>query len=319
LEIKYLDKSDQKEINELKDLWKIVFSERDIFIKWYFDEIPDSNRTTYLLKVDGHIASTLQVLKYDFCLFGHKVKGGYIAGVGTMPEHRKKGFLSMLLKKALNDMYNEGFVFANLIPTNPAYYKSSGFESVYKCKYINISGLSKYQTNETFNEDFSDIDPIYKEAVKGKNGYIIRTDSDWHEIITSCQVEEVKILRTQKSYFIYKVYDDTLHVLESAFFSENELWGFLGKIKEMYPQVKRAKIRTYYNKYDEIKDFAMARIVNAKAVCEMLNINDVGVYDPIIPQNNFTPSNSKSMDIGMFTDFVFSKGDNVINLICWVQ
>lgn len=60
---------------------------------------------------------------------GHKILMGGIGGVSTLPQHRHGGVIRRCFFRALEDMYEKGFVYSALYPFSTAYYRKFGYEN----------------------------------------------------------------------------------------------------------------------------------------------------------------------------------------------
>lgn len=126
MEVRYLENSEKNRIRELYDK---VFDDSPEFVDYYFDRIYEND--VLVVMDDGNILSMLQLIKKRIVCNDEIVNVHYIYGVATDEEYRGKGYMALLMNRALEDLekLNEPFVY--LTPSNPDIYKKFGFETVY--------------------------------------------------------------------------------------------------------------------------------------------------------------------------------------------
>ena len=103
---------------QIKNLWKTSFGDTDDFIRLWFDRVYKDEQTIVIEK-KGKIISALQILPYEMTFCGTIIPVGYICGVCTIPSERGKGYMSRLMHRAIEEMYDRRYAFAILIPATP--------------------------------------------------------------------------------------------------------------------------------------------------------------------------------------------------------
>ncbi|EHP46850.1 GNAT family N-acetyltransferase [Odoribacter laneus] len=118
---------------EVIRLWRICFQDSEDFIRFYFDK-KYREENTLTLSENGQIVSALQMLPYQMTWNGNLIPVSYISGASTLPEARKKGYMSQLLSKAFGVMKNQKIAFSILIPQEDYlydYYAKTGYVPVF--------------------------------------------------------------------------------------------------------------------------------------------------------------------------------------------
>ena len=103
-------------IPKLKEMWKLCFGDSDEFIQFYFDEIYRDDNTLVLVSTDGSPVASLQILPYQIKMGNRIYNAGYLSGIMTHPEHRRKGYMDKLLQIAFDEMMKKGYDYTFLIP-----------------------------------------------------------------------------------------------------------------------------------------------------------------------------------------------------------
>ncbi len=77
---------------------------------------------------DGALFTSVGVTPYTVRFAGRQVLMGGVGGVATLPAYRRKGGVRACMQAALQDMFEEGFLFSALYPFSSAYYTQFGYE-----------------------------------------------------------------------------------------------------------------------------------------------------------------------------------------------
>ena len=100
----------------LKALWKLCFpKDSDSFVDFYFDKIY-KNEETFVYIENNRPVAALQIIPYAIQT-GHQIRqGGYLSGIMTHPDYRKRGYMDKLLHTAFDEMAKKNYDYAFLIP-----------------------------------------------------------------------------------------------------------------------------------------------------------------------------------------------------------
>lgn len=121
------------ELEECYDLWGNVFAENES--RSFFQERLDYDEsyhydTTWIAKVDGEIASSVQIFPYD-TRFGNTVlRVGGIGNVATKPEFRGKGLAKEILHAQIHWMGSYGFNLSLLFTGIYSFYHQMGWRQI---------------------------------------------------------------------------------------------------------------------------------------------------------------------------------------------
>ena len=102
---------------QTRALWKTCFNDSEEFMDIYFDE-KYSDNVNMTLRPDGSVAAALQLLPYRMTFYGTVQHAGYISGLSTAEQYRKKGLASHLLREAHRRLFDQGAAISFLIPGN---------------------------------------------------------------------------------------------------------------------------------------------------------------------------------------------------------
>ncbi len=135
LRIAHPEEADEQ---SMKRLWQVCFpDDGEEFIDYYFRE-----RTRPSYAYCAHVpklAAMLHVIPMQFSICSvkdgsiSKIPVGFVAGVATAPEYRKKGIAKALLRAAAHEC-SKNCMALMLSPVNEAFYRNYGYETVsYRC------------------------------------------------------------------------------------------------------------------------------------------------------------------------------------------
>lgn len=125
-------KLELKEHPDSRRLYEEVFTgDSASFVEYYYTEKTRDNQI-YAVEEDGEIRSMLHLNPYRLYVNGSRKDVNYIVAVATQKEYRKRGYMSALLKRSLEDMYQAGASFTFLMPAAEEIYTPFDFRTVYE-------------------------------------------------------------------------------------------------------------------------------------------------------------------------------------------
>ncbi|WP_165044326.1 GNAT family N-acetyltransferase [Dysgonomonas sp. ZJ709] len=124
-----------KEITPLvRQMWKICFDDTDQFMDLYFSNKYREGNTLVYFEENRPVAS-LQMLPYTITFYGENIPFYYLAGLCTLPEYRKKGYMAQLIYKSHQLILDRGVALSILIPAEDwlyGFYEKYGYEQVFE-------------------------------------------------------------------------------------------------------------------------------------------------------------------------------------------
>ena len=124
------EKRNEETVNQLISLWKTVFCDDEDYIRLLVPYLPIFD--CYVVKEEGKIVSAFYLLPSEIKVGQRIYKGSYLYAAATYEEYRKNGYMSRLIKEAINGKENE-LDFISLVPANDglySYYSRFGFEEL---------------------------------------------------------------------------------------------------------------------------------------------------------------------------------------------
>lgn len=148
---------------QLHNLYNICFADDHEFSEWYFENIWDYSKTL-VMKSEGKIVSSLQMLPLNFSNGINTVNGCYIFAVCTHPEYRGQGYAGSIINECFDICRENKNDFCALIVRESSllnFYEKLGFRSVFDVTQTNGKSSVGYVDILSFS-DIPDIDRIYK-------------------------------------------------------------------------------------------------------------------------------------------------------------
>ena len=166
----------------LRSMWKTCFEDTDEFIDLHFSRKYKAKNT--LIYFDGDVAAaSLQMFEYEITFYGETLPFYYLAGLCTLPQHRKKGYMAQLIAEAHRIMEQRDIPLSILIPAEEwlyGFYRKYGYEQVFEG-----DGDTTVPLKEIL-DTYSDIGNAYRVfdmASRSKDFYVQKTFEDFEAIV----------------------------------------------------------------------------------------------------------------------------------------
>ena len=153
---------------QLKKLYNMCFFGDEEFADWYYENLWQP-QCTLVVRSNGEIVSSLQLLPLAFEKDGEHINGCYVFAVCTCPAERGKGYSSKLIEKCFEICHTKGLEFCALIAREASlldYYGRFGFQPTFKVTE-NSGYPEKGECSVLDYDSILQIDKIYKDATAG--------------------------------------------------------------------------------------------------------------------------------------------------------
>lgn len=117
----------------VRQMWKICFEDSEEFMDVYFSR-KYRNENTLIYFEEGVAVASLQMLPYTITFYGETIPFAYLAGLCTLPEHRKKGYMAQLIHQAHIIIAERQMPLSILIPAEDwlyGFYEKYGYQQVF--------------------------------------------------------------------------------------------------------------------------------------------------------------------------------------------
>ncbi|MBT2694721.1 GNAT family N-acetyltransferase [Bacillus sp. ISL-55] len=258
-------------------------------------KVPDSDIPKRLETLKKHrllgifegeeLASKLHILSLKVKLGQQDWKMGGIAGVATYPEHRRKGHVNALMKKALEDMNEKEDIVSFLHPFQIDFYRRFGWEVISDNRKITIDKIDLKPVDRqpgkikrhTEKNHTLDIERVYEQYAAMHSAMLARDPEWWRTSIYGEQTAAVYYDSKNEAsgYLLYEIKENVMKVEEYVSLTHEArkgLWNFICQHDSMADRVevllsvhdpfpyflKEPKLKT------EVYPYFMGRIVNAE-------------------------------------------------------
>ncbi|WP_226034602.1 GNAT family N-acetyltransferase [Aquibacillus saliphilus] len=190
---------------------------------------------------DGELASKLHVLPMELFLGSKVLSFGGIAGVATWPEHRRKGHVQQLMRKALEEMKSKSLPISMLHPFSISFYRRYGFElTQYVHKYqfkpldLSVKKVDGYTQRVNYCKYKDILQTLYEKSASSYSLMMKREEWWWEKKVLS-KGDQIVIyfdsFNVPQGYLISNIVDETLKVEEFIFNNGDACYGLLEWIR----------------------------------------------------------------------------------------
>lgn len=312
--------ADEKNINDIKEMWRYCFAESEAYNEYYFDRKLKPEDTVVCCDDEKAIAS-IQLNQYKIMLNEKEENVSYVVGVSTMPEARGKGIMKKMMKFSLDEMYKRGQNVSLLMPIDFRLYRRYGYENCYDIleHRIDMEELSGFRIEQNVRrltvDDINELIKLYDSVNKMNNGYVIRDRFRFENMFAEAEADGSYIYGIEdesgklSGYMVYSMDSGTLFVRELYFTDISTLKTAIGFIYNHNTQCSKAvimedirncvgKVIRNPRKTETVqKQFMMGRVINFDGVLDSMvsecnsgvNADDsikVAIKDDYIESNN---------------------------------
>lgn len=150
----------------VRKMWQTVFGDGDEYVNIYFTQ-KYKNENTLIYFADGQAVASLQMWEYEFSFYGKVIPIYYLAGLATYEEHRRKGYMRLLIEEAHKVMHERKIPLSVLIPAEEwlfNFYEQFGYAQVFE-KNSEIIPLDKIvERNSSLEKAYEMFSRVYNKA-----------------------------------------------------------------------------------------------------------------------------------------------------------
>lgn len=322
---------EEEDTQAVKALWQYCFDDEERFVAWYFAHYYQARHTLGAYRGSDLVGAT-QMIPYQIALRGVSIPVGYIVGVSTAPEARRSGIGRGMLVGALTAMRERGENLGLLMPFEGSFYypyqwRFCYFQHQYSLAITELNALRKPYGQMKRVDPWAHIfvlSGIYQGFMRGKNGYVLRSEENWRNLIGDWQLDNCFCYLLMKQgvaegYVFYYFAGEKLVIREMAYLHYMARCGLLDFI---YGHRSHKCLVEWSAAVDDgaeflfaktktggvVYPFLMARIVDVRGLLtEMVYGADVpsmkiDIVDPLLKWNN-----------GLF-DFSVTNGQGQVSL-----
>lgn len=302
----------QQEHGKTRLLWEKVFQEDSKAFLDYYYFFKTRENSVYVVEEDEEIRSMLHLNPFLIQVGEGQFDGRYIIAVATEESYRKRGYMGMLLRKAMQAMYQEKQPFTFLMPAAEAIYTPYDFRFVYDQNVWKYTAVEKQEkkslpVSEAGIGDGADLAAFFMEYFSERfQIYAVRDEQYYQTMLFEQQSENGGIAILKRSEKIVGCFlygdEDGLEIREPLYLKEyeTEFWAAVGKVCEKHGQ-KEALVYAGISEEEKIgtvefqkqKPTIMVRILHLESLLRLLKTKageqidcSFAVLDSILTQNS---------------------------------
>ncbi|NDV78707.1 GNAT family N-acetyltransferase [Dysgonomonas sp. 511] len=173
---------------EVRQMWKECFCDDECFLDLYFSE-KYRPENTLLYFADGKAVAALQMLPYSITFYGHEIPFAYLAGLCTLPEYRRRGYMNQLIRYSHEVIASRNIPLSILIPAEESlfgFYEQYGYTQVFDGSEEPIPPLKELLSANPYLYDAYDaFDSIYRK----KDFCVQKTFEDFRTIVKEQNID----------------------------------------------------------------------------------------------------------------------------------
>ena len=292
--------------DEIRNLWVEAFGSSPEWIEFFFTKSYSDDQPV-VGRLNERLVSSLLLQPYQMSFHGAELPTAYLCGAATYRKHRGKGYMSRLLRAALEEARNRGYAFVTLIPAHDwlyDFYSRVGFETVFYSTADRYTAVHPFPVAGKYH-DYSPLDlptvyNAFSRFEKKIHCRILHTYNDFLNVLED--------FRLSKGH-VAIVADETDKICSMAFAMDHDdcvvVTDLLGNDHDSQTAALRSLRRHYPDKPFKVLSPApetentrvlsprgMLYTVNVKTVLEALAKADprwrctLRIHDDILPANS---------------------------------
>ncbi len=297
-----LRKLENNEHGLTRSLWEQVFSEdsREFLDYYYFIKTRDNQ--IYVIEEDGTIRSMLQLNPYLLRTGEQEYLAEYIIAVATEEGYRRRGYMGLLLNRAMTDMYAQKQPFTFLMPAAEAIYTPYDFRFIYAQNQEESQGERgepQIEVTEAAMRDAGSMAEFFNRHFKDKYQVCAVRDEKYYQTMILEQQSEnggVRLLKRDGQIVGMFAYaqEESVEIREPLYLQEYE--GDFEKIIRKLKEESAGTVKIFAGKdsHDSRKvPVIMARILHLETMFSLLKTKEgkdidcsFAVLDSIITKNS---------------------------------
>ena len=243
------------DIDDVVTLWTLAFSlyvqnpeESETNFESCLDYFNNDLAFCYGAYDGTRLVATAGVLPYEMHLGGRFVPVGAVAAVATIPEHRRRGLVQLLMTECLKRLHDERVPVASLWPFAYPFYERLGWATTTMQYEVSLALSTPHKLGDSRRyriipvSEFALAADVHKRWIGAFSQSMTRPDTRWRRMLTHPLVN-CKMFLHEDGYMVWNLKEagDTLNVREWAYVSEGAFLDGLELMGQMDSQFSHAR------------------------------------------------------------------------------
>lgn len=277
----------QKDLLEIKKIWDTCFNEDDYGYNNYYFNYQFNPEETLVISEDDRIVSIGTRRNHIYMLNERPIKSSFIFGIATLERYRNKGYMKQILNMHLDHaVHQELFTFIKAYKEDA--YSKFGFVPIYyNYRYMLYkSDLKYYDMSDTRHGAKSkDLFEIYSNNMKKFNGFMIRDEKYFDDLITSVRYQNGDVITTYdangkiKGYAVFYRRQNYVVITEIMYIDVPSLIRLLTSAISI-----RGKVELHTTVYENIQSL-FENVTPVKYPSVYVRINDYELFNKVFNLN----------------------------------
>jgi predicted N-acetyltransferase YhbS len=204
----------QTDTPALRALWSLCFPGEEVFADFFFRELYRPEQTLALYGEQGEALAMVHILPCEVKAYGGVLKAGYLYGVGTHPDFRRRGLARILIDQTFFQLHLQGVPLALLIPQEAwlfDFYAPFGFRPVGRAQLpendlpVPGGGVAKIAQLDAWYESHFAAVP-----------HVRRSERDWEVLLEELRLSGGRCYAVSGGGYVLRAGDKTLEAAGPA-------------------------------------------------------------------------------------------------------
>lgn len=182
--------------DDIKKIWLECFDDPRSYVDMYFDQVYRDDEALLLKDATDAPVSSLMLQRHAMTFHGHETASSYIAGAATRRAKRGQGYMSQLMRAALEKSAEDGDMLCTLIPASSAlyfFYRRYGFSTVFYMKEQRFTAFHSFPVQGEYHvvEDVmsDEVWCAFDRFQRSRKCYILHSRRDFFNILADLKAD----------------------------------------------------------------------------------------------------------------------------------
>lgn len=182
--------------DDIIKIWQESFRDSREYVSMYFDRVYRDDEAMALTDTQGVTVSSLLLQRYNISFHDEVLPVSYIAGAATRRAFRGKGYMSQLMRDALEASAMRGDMLCALIPSRSAlyyFYQRYGFSTVFFTKEQRFTALHSFpvegEYHEMHHQAADDLWEAFDRFQRQRECYVLHSRRDFDNIQADLEMD----------------------------------------------------------------------------------------------------------------------------------
>lgn len=181
---------------DIKKIWLECFDDGRDYVDMYFEQVYRDEDAMLLTDAANAPVSSLLLQRHAMMFHCHEVSVSYIAGAATRRSRRGQGFMTQLMRAALEKSAADGDMLCTLIPSSRAlyfFYEKYGFSTVFFTKEQRYTSFHSFHVEGDYfpieERRSDDVWQAFDKFQRERKCYVLHDRRDFDNILADLEAD----------------------------------------------------------------------------------------------------------------------------------